>query len=257
MKIVATVDSVIFRNVENGYTVLGLVFNSKRITAVGTMAEVFEGQTLELEGEFTVNKRFGEQFKINDLKVVDPVTLPAIEKYLSSGLIYGIGPVTAKKIVDEFKQDTLSILEFDPMKLARIRGISKQKAIEISNAYNDVKEMQNVIMFLQSHYISTNLAIKIYNIYKNKTIEVVKNNPYQLVADVDGVGFLTADKIAVKLGIDPFGEDRIKAGLIFALKTASDQDGHTYLPQNELIEKCIGLLGFDLSQIGLLSKCLD
>jgi len=257
MKITATVVNTVFRNTENGYSVLGLTYNNKRLTAVGTIPEVFEGQTLELSGEFIVDKRFGEQFKISEAKVVEPTTLPAIEKYLASGLIYGIGPVTAKKIVDEFKEDTLTILEFNPVKLSKIRGISKQKAIEISNAYNEMKEMQNVIMFLQSYYISTNLAIKIFNIYKDKTIEVVKNNPYQLVEDIDGVGFATADKIAIKLGIDLYGENRIKAGLVYTLKTASEKEGHTYLPSENLIQNCIEILNYTSSEVDIVRKCLE
>ena len=139
MKITGAVESTVFRNVENGYSVINLYYNNKKTTVVGNIPEVYEGQTLELEGEFVVNKRFGEQFKVNEAKIVEPTTLPAIEKYLSSGLIYGIGPATAKKIVDEFKADTLSVLEFNPMKLSKIRGISKQKAIEISNNYANRK----------------------------------------------------------------------------------------------------------------------
>jgi len=257
MKIVANVENTIFRNTENGYSVLNLSYNKKKLTAVGIIPEVFEGQTLELEGEFIVNKKFGEQFEIHDAKVVEPTTVPAIEKYLASGLIYGIGPVTAKKIVDEFKEDTLTILEFNPTQLAKIRGISKQKAIEISNAYNDMKEMQNVIMFLQSHYITTNMAIKIFNIYKDRTIEVVKNNPYQLVEDIDGIGFATADKIAVKVGTDLYGENRIKAGLIYTLRTGSEKEGHTYMPTNNVIENCIQILNFTEQEKPLIQKCLD
>ena len=257
MKIVATVENTVFRNSENGYSVLSLSFNKKRITAVGVLSEVFEGQTLELEGDYIVNKKFGEQFQFSEARVVEPTTLPAIEKYLASGLIYGIGPVTAKKIVDEFGEDTLTILEYDPVKLSRIKGISKQKAIEISNAYNDMKEMQNTIMFLQSYFISTNLAIKIFNIYKDKTIELVKNNPYQLVEDIDGIGFATADKIAIKLGIDLYGENRIKAGIIHTLKTSSEKEGHTYLPESELINNCIQILNFSQSEHSLIKRCLD
>ncbi len=257
MKIVATVENTVFRNAENGYSVLSLSFDRKKLTAVGTIPEVFEGQTLELVGEYVVNKKFGEQFQIESAKVVEPTTLPAIEKYLSSGLIYGIGPVTAKKIVDEFGEDTLTVLEFNPVKLSKIRGISKQKAVEISNAYNDMKEMQNVIMFLQSHNISTNMAIKIYNIYKEKTIEVVKNNPYQLVELVDGIGFATADKIALKLGIDLYGENRIKAGLVYTLKTASEKEGHTYLPQENLVNNCIEILNYSENEKSIVRKCLE
>ena len=165
--------------------------------------------------------------------------------------------MTAKKIVNEFKEDTLSILEFNPVKLSKIRGISKQKAIEISNAYNEMKDMQNVIMFLQSHFISTNLAIKIYNVYKNKTIELVKNNPYQLIEDIDGVGFTTADKIALKLGIDMFGENRIKAGLIYTLKTYSEREGHTYLPRENLIQNCLEILNFSENEREIVQKSVD
>ncbi len=257
MKIVATVENTVFRNTENGYSVLNLSYDKKRLTAVGNMPEVFEGQTLELTGEFVVNKKFGEQFSVFEVKVVEPTTLPAIEKYLASGLIYGIGPVTAKKIVDTFKEDTLTILEFNPIKLSSIRGISKQKAIEISNAYNEMKEMQNVIMFLQSHFISTNMAIKIFNIYKDKTIELVKNNPYQLIEDIDGIGFATADKIAIKLGIDLYGENRIKAGLVYTLKVASDREGHTFLPRNNLVENCIEILGFTPNERDIVNKSID
>lgn len=257
MKITASVDNTIFRNAENGYSVVSLVYNKKKLTAVGSMPEVYEGQTLELEGEFVINKKFGEQFSVTDVHIVEPTTLPAIEKYLASGLIYGIGPVTAKKIVDEFKEDTLAILEFNPVKLSKIKGISKQKAIDISNAYNDMKEMQGVIMFLQTHFISTNMAIKIYNAYKDKTIELVKSNPYQLVEDIDGIGFATADKIAIKLGIDMYGENRIKAGLVYTLKVASEREGHTFLPREELIQNCIEILNFSENERNLVEKSID
>lgn len=257
MKIVGTVENIVFRNPENGYTVLGLIYNNKKLTAVGNLPEVYEGQTLELDGEFVVNKKFGEQYKVTDVKVVEPTTLPAIEKYLSSGLIYGVGPVTAKRIVDEFKEDTLAIMEFNPVKLSKVKGISKQKAIEISNAYNEMKGMQNAIMFLQSHFISTNMAIKIFNIYKERTIEVVKNNPYQLIEDVDGIGFATADKIAIKLGIDPMGENRVKAGLIYTLKTASEREGYTFLPKTMLVQNCIEILGFSESETSLVERSAE
>lgn len=257
MKILGTVDNTIFRNPENGYSVINIIYNNKKLTAVGMLPEVFEGQTLELTGEFIVNKKFGEQFKVEEILVVEPTTTPAIEKYLASGLIYGIGPVTAKKIVEEFREETLTILEFAPLKLARIRGISKQKAIEISNAYNEMKDMQNVIMFLQSHQITTNTAIKIFNIYKKNTIEQVKNNPYQLVEDIDGIGFASADRIAIKLGIDLYGENRVKAGVIHSLKTASDKEGHTYMPKEVLIQNCLTLLNFSTEESLLIEKCID
>ena len=257
MKITGTVENIVFRNADNGYSVVNLSFDKKRVTAVGNFPELYEGQTVELTGDYVVNKKFGEQFKADEISIVEPTSLSAIEKYLSSGLIYGIGPVTAKKIVDEFGTDTLAVLEFNPIKLSKIRGISKQKAIEISNNYNDMKEMQNVIMFLQSHYISTNLAIKIYNVYKKKTIEIVKNNPYQLIEDIDGVGFATADKIALKLGIDMFGENRVKAGLIYTLKTYSEREGHTYLKRDDLVNNCIEILNFSENEKNIVQNCID
>lgn len=257
MKIVGNVENTVFRNAENGYSVINLSYDKKRLTVVGTLPEVYEGQTLELEGNFVVNKKFGEQFQVTEGKVVEPTTLPAIEKYLASGLIYGVGPVTAKKIVEQFGEDTLTVMEFNPVQLSKVKGISRQKAIEISNAYNEMKDMQNVIMFLQTNQITTNMAIKIYNIYKEKTIEVVKSNPYQLVEDVDGIGFTTADKIAIKLGIDLYGENRIKAGLVYTLKTASEREGHTYLPKANLVQNCIEILGFSDAETGLIEKCID
>ncbi len=257
MKIVGNVENTVFRNVENGYSVINLSYNKKKLTVVGSLPEVYEGQTLELEGNFVVNKKFGEQFQVTDGKVVEPTTLPAIEKYLASGLIYGVGPVTAKRIVEEFGLDTLAVMEFNPVKLSKIKGISKQKAVEISNAYNEMKEMQNVVMFLQTNQITTNMAIKIYNIYKEKTIEVVKSNPYQLVEDVEGIGFTTADKIAIKLGIDLYGENRIKAGLVYTLKTASEREGHTYLPKSVLVQSCIEILAFTDAETSLIEKCID
>lgn len=257
MKIVGNVINTVFRNADNGYSVVNLSYNNKRITAVGTLSEVFEGQTLELEGEFVVNKRFGEQFKVEEARIIEPTTLPAIERYLSSGLIYGIGPATAKKIVNAFGADTLTVLEFNPNALSKIRGISRQKAMEISNAYNEMKDMQSAIMFLQTHSISTNLAIKVYNTYKENTIQQVKTNPYKLVEDIDGVGFLTADKIALKLGIDAFGENRIKAGLVYCLKMASEREGHTFLPKENLISACLELLQFDEAERHLVESCVD
>ncbi len=257
MKIVGNVINTVFRNAENGYSVINLSYNNKKLTVVGNLPEVFEGQTLELDGEFVVNKKFGEQFSVSESKVIQPSTLPAIEKYLASGLIYGIGPVTAKKIVDEFGLSTLEVLEFNPLRLSKIRGISKQKAVEIGNSYNEMREMQTVIMFLQSHQISTNMAIKIFNIYKEKTIELVKNNPYQLIEDIDGIGFATADKIAIKLGIDMFGENRIKAGLVYTLKVASEREGHTFMPRANLISNCLEILNFSTNEQSLVDKSID
>ena len=244
MKLIGTIEDIIFRNEENNYTVLVINSNNNRITAVGKFPQVHEGLSVELEGQTSINSKYGEQFSVQEVKVLQPSSSLAIERYLSSGIIRGVGPVTAKKIVDKFKSDTLSIIELNPMRLAEIKGISKEKAFEIGNAYAECRVMQEAIMFLQSHSISTNLALKIFAIYKENTVNQVKINPYKLVEDVDGIGFATADAIAQKTGVDPMSEDRIRAGILHCLKQASDKEGHTYLTQISLFDTTIELLNF-------------
>lgn len=244
MKLIGTIEDIIFRNEENNYTVLVINSNNNRITAVGKFPQVHEGLSVELEGQTSTNSKYGEQFSVQEVKVLQPSSSLAIERYLSSGIIRGVGPVTAKKIVDKFKSDTLAIIELNPMRLAEIKGISKDKAFEIGNAYAECRVMQEAIMFLQSHSISTNLALKIFAIYKDNTVNQVKINPYKLVEDIDGIGFATADAIAQKTGVDPMSEDRIRAGILHCLKQASDKEGHTYLTKQTLCDTTIDLLNF-------------
>lgn len=244
MKLIGTIEDIIFRNEQNNYTVLIVNSNNKRITAVGKFPQINEGLSVELEGQTCTNSKYGEQFSVQEVKVLQPSSCLAIERYLSSGIIRGVGPATAKKIVDKFKSDTLSIIELNPLKLAEIKGISKEKAFEIGNAYSECRIMQDAVMFLQSHSISTNLSLKIFDIYKENTVNQVKTNPYKLVEDVDGIGFATADGIAQKTGIDPMSEDRIKAGILHCLKQASDKEGHTYLTKTLLYDNTLKLLNF-------------
>lgn len=244
MKLIGTIEDIIFRNEENNYTVLIVNSNNQRITAVGKFPQVNEGLSVELEGQYTVNSKYGEQFSVQEVKILQPSSCLAIERYLSSGIIRGVGPVTAKKIVDKFKTDTLAIIELNPMRLAEIKGISKDKAFEIGNAYTECRVMQEAIMFLQSHSISTNLALKIFAIYNENTVNQVKTNPYKLVEDIDGIGFATADAIAQKTGVDPMSEERIRAGIMHCLKQASDKEGHTYLTKSLLFDSSLKLLNF-------------
>lgn len=244
MKLIGTIEDIIFRNEQNNYTVLIVNANGTKVTAVGKFPQVNEGLSVELEGQSSVNSKYGEQFSVQEVKILQPSSCLAIERYLSSGIIRGIGPVTAKKIVDKFKNDTLTIIELNPMRLAEIKGISKEKAYEIGSAYTECKVMQDAVMFLQSHSISTNLALKIFDTYKNNTVNQVKTNPYKLVEDIDGIGFATADAIAQKTGVDPMSEERIKAGILHCLKQASDKEGHTYLQKATLFETCLKLLDF-------------
>lgn len=213
MRYAGSVEEIVFRNEQNNYSVIGIDCDGELYTAVGNMPELNVGQMVEIEGELVNNSRFGEQIQVRELHLIKPNTLSAIQKYLGSGLIRGVGPITAEKIVKEFGMDTLDIMEMDPMRLATIRGISRAKAEEIAGAYSELRNMQDSIMFLQSHNISTNMAIKIYDIYKTQTIPTVQSNPYKLVEDVNGIGFSTADKIAVSLNIDHKSEFRIRAVL--------------------------------------------
>lgn len=245
MIISGTIKGVIFQNEDNGYTVLILDANGSEITCVGTLPNVNIGETLELDGVYTTNKNYGEQFKFTHAKVLQPKTESGIEKYLQSGLIKGVGKVTAKAIVAKFGKDTLDIIEFNPSRLTEIRGISEQKALLIADSYINVKRMQDTIMFLQEYEITPRMAIRIYETYHDKTMEKLKTNPYSLVEDVDGIGFLTADKIAKKLGI-PFDSDfRLRAGLLHVLKEGADKDGHTYMPASEVYESVSKILKID------------
>ena len=244
MKLIGTIEDIIFRNEQNNYTVLIINSNNQRITAVGKFPQVNEGLSVELEGQTNTNSKYGEQFSVQEVKVLQPSSSLAIERYLSSGIIKGVGPITAKKIVDKFKSDTLAIIELNPMRLAEIKGISKEKAFEIGSAYAECRVMQDAIMFLQSHSISTNLALKIYSIYKENTVNQVKLNPYKLVEDIDGIGFATADAIAQKTGVDPMSEERIRAGMLHTLKQSSEKEGHTYLTKQLLFDSTLNLLNF-------------
>lgn len=257
MKLIGTIEDIIFRNEQNNYTVLTIASNNKTITAVGNFPQVNEGLSVELEGQFSVNNKYGEQFSVQEVKILQPSSCIAIERYLSSGIIKGIGPVTAKKIVDKFKTDTLEIIELNPLRLAEIKGISKEKAFEIGNAYAECRVMQEAVMFLQTHSISTNLALKIFAIYKDNTINQVKTNPYKLVEDIDGIGFATADTIAQKTGVDPMSEERIRAGVLHCLKQASDKEGHTYLSKALLYENALKLLNFLPQDTSKIEQVID
>ena len=257
MKLIGSIEDIIYRNESNNYTVLALKTDNKLITVVGKFPQVNAGLGLELEGEMVNNSKYGEQFNAKEIKVMNPSNSLAIERYLSSGIIKGIGPVTAKKIVDHFGADTLTILEYNPIRLSEVKGVSKAKATDIGNAYLECKVMQEAVMFLQSHSISTNMALKIFNVYKNNTIKQVQTNPYKLVEDIDGIGFSTADAIAQKTGVDPLSEERIKAGILHTLKQSSEKEGHTYLTEQLLMENAINLLNFNHQDETRIKRVLD
>ncbi len=256
MIIKGTILEIVYKNEENNYTVIGLEVGKDKLTATGYFPDVFSGMTVELQGNYKDTK-YGKQFQADSIKISNPTTINQIERYLSSGLIKGIGPVTAKKITSMFGADTLSIIEYNPQKLALIRGISKQKAIEIATSFQDVKKMQDSLLFLSSYGISVNLSIKIYNMYKEDTIETVKNNPYKLIEDIDGIGFITADNIAKKLGMNELDINRIKAGILHVLKTSSEREGNTYLKLEELKTRTSDLLNLTNNEQKFIDDALD
>lgn len=246
MEIIGVIQSLVFRNEENGYTVAKLETNQALVTVVGKFLQVAVGENLKLVGEFITNSKFGRQFAFETYESVHPTTLQGIEKYLGSGLIKGVGPATANAIVKQFQEDTLVVMEFSPEKLSAVKGVSKNKAISIGEAFQEIKKMQNAVMFLQSYDITINLALKIYQMYNEKTALVLKENPYKLVEDVDGVGFATADNIAKNMGVSQTSEFRIRAGLLHIIKDSTDRTGNTFEYKKALFSKCASLLGISL-----------
>ena len=248
MHIEGPIEEVIFRNEQNGYTVFVLDFKTTPVVCVGKLVSANVGENLALDGEYVNNSKYGYQFAFSSYEVVLPSTLAGIEKYLSSGLIKGVGPVTAKNIVNHFKEQTFDIIEMSPSSLAEVRNISMKKALEIGEKFKELKKPQNSVMFLQKYNISTNMALKIYDIYGSNTIEIVKNNPYRLVEDVDGIGFMTADKIAKNIGVPQNSEYRVRAGILHTLNSTIDKTGNTYLPKAMLVNISQNLLEMDYEE---------
>ncbi|WP_375466842.1 ATP-dependent RecD-like DNA helicase [uncultured Nostoc sp.] len=241
--ITGVVERLTFYSQESGYTVARLTRprSTELTTIVGSFANIQPGQTLQLTGFWRDHPQFGPQFQVVNYKETKPATLTGIEKYLGSGLIKGVGPVTAKRIVAHFGLETLDIIENQIERLIEVQGIAKKRITLIKNAWSTQKAIKEVMVFLQGHGVSTTYAVKIYKQYKDEAIATVTHNPYQLAADIYGIGFLTADKIARNLGVAPDSEFRYCAGLVHALSEAAE-DGHCYLPQAELIESVIKLL---------------
>ena len=235
------VEEIIFRNEQNGYTVLELSTQGSVVTAVGYMPFVNIGERIKIEGEWIEHPDYGEQIKVLNYQTLAPTTLEGIEKFLSSGLIPGIGPVTARKIVKKFGVDSLNIIETAPERLKEIKGLSDEKIKRICEAYEMQKGVKEVMVFLQGYGISTAMAIKIYKEYGNNAIEIIKQNPYRLADDIFGIGFKTADKIAENLGVDPHSLYRISSGTRYVLMQYA-ANGHTYVPKELLKKEAASLL---------------
>ena len=250
MIINGVISEIIFRNGDNNYTVMAVDCKGEMITAVGKIPLVNEGENVELTGEFVAHSKYGEQFSVASVKLKPPTTCEGIIRYLSSGLIKGVGEITATKIVKRFGESTLDIIEFNPSRLAEINGVSERKAMEIAEEVSSVKKMQNAVMLMQNYNIRTNLAIKIYNFYADKTESVLKNNPYKLTEDVDGIGFFTADKIAQNMGIKANSEFRFRAGIIHCLRESCDKGGNTYVTNANLENDVFELLRINNEEYG-------
>ncbi len=247
MALIGTIEDIVYRNEENGYTVARLDHDDGIITVVGKFVDVQVGSEVKLEGKFEKTK-YGVQYAFETYEISLPTSIAGLEKYLGSGLIRGVGPATAKKIVEHFGKDTLDVLEYMPDRLAEISGISKKKATEIGFSFKEHREVQNTIIYLQGFNITTNMALKIYNVYHEQTSTIVKNNPYKLVEDVDGIGFATADRIAQNAGIPKDSVFRIRAGLIYNLQTACEKNGNTYLPKVMLYDLASKSLELDFEE---------
>ncbi len=236
------VSHIVYQNTENGYMVLNFACGEEEITCVGNFHGVSEGESLELEGEYANHPSYGRQFKMQSFRVKPPEDTESMERYLGSGAIKGVGAALAARIVKKFKEDTFRIMEEEPERLAEIKGISARKAMEIAEQVEGKREMRQAMIFLQQYGISQTLAVKIYRAYGQETYHILKENPYRLAEDIQGVGFRIADEIASRVGIHPDSDFRIRSGILHTLLLAS-QEGHTCLPMETLTRRACELLG--------------
>ena len=236
--ITGSVERVTYHNEQNGYTVLRFQIpgRGELVTVVGNFSAVSPGESLRLTGWWTSHPQYGDQFKTVEYAVTRPATIAGIQKYLGSGLIKGIGPVTARRIVEHFKEKTLEVIESEISSLGEVKGVSRKRLEMIQKAWEEQRAIKEVMLFLQSHAVSTHFAVKIFKQYGADSIAVVEKTPYRLAAEVYGIGFRTADQIARNLGMPADAEERLRAGLRHVLMTATEE-GHCYLPACDLIER--------------------
>ena len=235
------VEHIIYRNDDNGYTVMSIQSQGDDIVCVGTLSTLSEGEYIKAEGEFVDHPSYGEQFKISSYDLEMPEDIFSIERYLGSGAIRGVGPALAGRIVKKFKQETFRIIEEEPERLSEIKGISERKAREIYEQFHDKQDMRQAMMFLGKYGITTAYAVKIYNEYGSRLYDVIRENPYQLAEDITGIGFRLADEIARQAGIGQDSDFRIRSGIIYMLLQGT-LSGHTYIPAELLKTKTAQML---------------
>lgn len=238
------VESIIYKNNENGYTVIKVNSNNKAITAVGIIPFVKEGQHVKLTGAWKMHKQFGQQLSINKCEEIVPDTIEGIEKYLSSGVIRGIGPVTAKKIIAHFGEQTLEILDSDIERLKEIEGIGEKKFSIICESYLEQHDLRDIMIYFQGHGISHGQCLKIYKKFGPNAKELIKTDPYLLCREIKGIGFTIADRLAISIGIDKDSVSRIKSGIEFVINRFCAM-GNTYMPKKKVIEETQELLGVE------------
>jgi exodeoxyribonuclease V alpha subunit len=246
MEIRGQIEKITYHNEENGYTIAKVKVEGRYelITIVGNLLSLNPGEVLKLEGQWDYHPKFGEQFKITSYESLIPATVKGMEKYLGSGLIKGIGPVMAKRLVSKFGLETFNIIEADNKRLREVEGIGDKRIEMISKAWDDQKEIRGVMVFLQDKGVSPAYAARIFKQYGKESVEVVRVNPYRLATDIFGIGFTTADMIAEKLGVPRDSQVRAEAGILHVLHRLSDE-GHVYYPYEPLIEECKKILGVD------------
>lgn len=248
-QLIATLERTVYVNEENGYTVAKVRLKGVRrstITVVGTNLAAYPGETLELEGEWEVDKKYGEQFRVHSFRSRAPASAQAMEKYLASGLIKGVGPFLAKNLVRKFGVNTLQVIEQTPKKLLKVKGIGRVRTKLIHQAVMENREIRELMLFMQGHYLPASLAVKAYKEYGEKALPVIKEDPYRLADDIFGVGFKTADRVALSLGLPTDSVSRAEAALVYILGQLAGE-GHVYCPQEELVAKVSELLGVDIS----------
>ncbi len=252
------VEHIVFRNNDNGYTVFQLVSDEEELTCVGLFSVLAEGELVQVSGHMKEHPLYGEQLQVEQYELLAPEDETAMERYLGSGAIKGIGAAMAARIVRRFKGDTFRIIEEEPERLAEVKGISEKKAMEISAQMEEKKDLRQAMMFLTQYGISVPLAVKIYQQYGNRTYQVVEENPYRLADDISGIGFKIADEIASRIGIHTDSDYRIRSGILYVLLQATGE-GHTCLPKEDLLHRASGLLGVEPEQMEtqIMNLCMD
>ena len=244
------VERITYQNADNGYTVLKCAVKNAQdlVTVVGIMPDTHVGSVLALEGFWKVDAKYGRQFSVEKFEETLPATVYGIEKYLGSGLIKGVGPKFARRIVEKFGKDTLDVIEENPDALIEVEGIGRVRVERIKKSWGEQKEIKNIMLFLQGHEVSTSHATKIFKTYGSDSISVVRENPYRLADDIWGIGFKTADTIAEKMGIEKDRFIRLRSGILYTLNKLSE-NGHCYAVREQLIQTAEQLLEVEEAEL--------